>query len=136
MLNFDNLDQQLNPPADGMFDFIDNAATNGGTIQSSNGRIFFTVLEPFGQDLRDSIFDPADPKGSLELADKYCYDSLYTMTKTMARQYPDKNKFALEGLLQILHRIGNLAECTECAAGSVMVTAGGISLHGKCRLYC
>ena len=53
VLNFDNLNQQLNPPGDGMFDFLDNAASMGGTIQASNGRIFFTVLEPFGKDLRD-----------------------------------------------------------------------------------
>ena len=48
VLGFDNLDQQMNPPPDGLFDFIDNAATQGGTIQASNGRIFFPELEPFG----------------------------------------------------------------------------------------
>ncbi|MEI7661089.1 MAG: cell surface protein SprA, partial [Bacteroidota bacterium] len=89
VLNFDNLNQQMNPPGDGMFDFIDQAATQGGTIQASNGRVFFTVLEPFGKDLRDSIYDANDPKGSTELANKYCYDSLYTMTKSMARQHSD-----------------------------------------------
>ena len=57
LFNFDNLDPQLNPPHDGLFDFIDNAARQGGTIQSSNGRVFFTVREPFGSYLRNKLED-------------------------------------------------------------------------------
>jgi cell surface protein SprA len=128
VLNFDNLNQQLNPPGDGMFDFLDNATTMGGTIQSSNGRIFFTVLEPFGKDLRDSIFDPANPKQSLELADKYCYDSLYTMTKSNARQYPDKNKFVLDGFYKSSAGSEISLNALNVPQGSVKVTAGGIQL--------
>lgn len=129
VLNLDNLNQQFNPPGDGMFDFIDQATTQGGTIQSSNGRIFFTVLEPFGKDLRDSIYDPADPKGSLELADKYCFDSLYTMTKSMARQYPDKNKFVLDGFYKSTIGSEISLNALNVPAGSVKVTAGGILLQ-------
>ena len=128
ILNFDNLNLQLNPPADGMFDFIDNASTQGGTIQSSNGRVFFTVLEPFGQALRDSIFDPADPKGSAELADKYCFDSLYTVTKTMAKQYPDKNKYYLEGFYKSSTGSEIALNALNVPQGSVRVYAGGILL--------
>jgi len=128
VLNFDNLNQQFNPPGDGMFDYIDNATTQGGTIQSSNGRVFFTVLEPFGQDLRDSIYDPANPKESLELADKYCYDSLYTMTKSNARQYPDKNKFVLDGFYKSAAGSEISLNALNVPAGSVKVTAGGILL--------
>jgi cell surface protein SprA len=128
VLNFDNLNQQFNPPADGMFDFLDQAATQGGTIQASNGRIFFTVPEPFGQDLRDSIFDPMDPKKSLELADKYCYDSLYSMTKTMARQYPEKNKFVLEGFFKSSSGSEISLNALNVPQGSVRVTAGGVQL--------
>ncbi len=122
VLSLDNLNQQFNPPPDGMFDFIDNAATLGGTIQSSNGRVFFPVLEPFGQDLRDSIQDP-------ELADKYCFDSLYTMTKTMARQYPDKNKFLLEGFYKASAGAEISLNALNVPAGSVHVTAGGVELQ-------
>ncbi len=128
VLNWDNLNQQLNPPADGLFDFIDNATTQGGTIESSNGRIFFAVLEPFGQDLRDSIFDPADPKGSLELADKYCFDSLYTVTKTMARQFPDKNKFVLDGYYKSATGSEISLNALNVPQNSVRVFAGGILL--------
>ncbi len=128
VLNMDNLNQQQNPPSDGMFDFLDNAATNGGTVQSSNGRIFFTVLEPFGKDLRDSIYDPNNPKASLDLADKYCFDSLYTMTKTMARQYPDKNKFDLEGFYKSSVGAEISLNALNVPQGSVRVTAGGVQL--------
>ncbi len=129
VMNWDNLNQQFNPPPDGMFDWIDNAATQGGTIQSSNGRVYFTVLEPFGQDLRDSIYDPADPKGSLALADKYCFDSLYTMTKTMAKQYPDKNKFVLDGFYKSAAGAEISLNAFNVPQNSVRVMAGGIQLQ-------
>jgi len=120
-LNLDNLDQQLNPPYDGVFDFIDGAASQGGTIQASNGRIYFTLLEPFGEDLRKAINDPA-------VADKYVYDSLYTMTKTGAQQYPDKNKFLLEGFYKSASGSEISLNAMNVPQGSVVVTAGGIVL--------
>ena len=129
VLSLDNLNQQMNPPGDGMFDFIDQAATQGGTIQSSNGRIFFPELEPFGKDLRDSIYNPADPKGSTALADKYCYDSLYSMTKSMARQYPDKNKFVLDGTYKSASGSEISLNALNVPAGSVKITAGGMVLR-------
>jgi cell surface protein SprA len=129
VLNFDNINQQGNPPPDGMFDFIDQAATMGGTIQSSNGRVFFTVLEPFGQALRDSIYDPNDPKGSLDLANKYCFDSLYTLTKSQARQYPDKNKFVLDGFYKSTTGSEISLNALNVPQGSVRVTAGGVQLQ-------
>lgn len=128
VLNFDNLNSQQNPPHDGTFDFLDYAATQGGTIQSTNGRIFFTVPEPFGQDLRDSIYDASDPKGSTELANKYCFDSLYTMTKTMARQYPEKNKYVLEGFFKSSSGSEISLNALNVPQGSVRVTAGGAQL--------
>ncbi len=121
VMGLDKLDPQLNPPPDGIFDFIDNAAINGGTIQASNGRIYFPVLEPFGQDLRDSIGDD-------RIADKYCYDSLYTMTKTDAQQYPDKNKFYLDGYYKSSSGSEISLNALNVPQGSVKVTAGGIAL--------
>lgn len=121
VMNFDNLDPQLNPPHDGVFDFIDNAGREGGTIQASNGRIFFTVLEPFGSFLRSKL-------NSQELADKYCYDSLYSMTKSGAQQYPDKNKFSIEGLYKASSGSEISLNALNVPAGSVKVTAGGVPL--------
>ena len=57
-MGLDNLTTQNNPIAggDGVFDFLNNAATQGGTINASNGRIFFPVLEPFGSHIRKKVF--------------------------------------------------------------------------------
>jgi len=121
IMNCDNLDPQLNPPGDGVFDFIDGAARTGGTINASNGRIYFPTLEPFGQTLRDSI-------GDQQLADKYCYDSLYTMTKNGAQQYPDKNKFLIEGRYKSTSGSEISLNAMNVPQGSVKVTAGGIPL--------
>jgi len=121
VVNFDNLERQLNPPYDGIFDFIDNAATNGGTIQGSNGRIYFTCLEPFGNYLRAKIGDP-------EIADRYAYDSLYTLTKNGAQQYPEKNKFILEGFYKSSSGSEISLNALNVPQGSVVVTAGGVPL--------
>ncbi len=121
IFGFDNLDPQLNPPADGSFDFIDNAASNGGTIQTSNGRLFFPVLEPFGTSLRNKINDKT-------YADKYCYDSLYTMTKTGAQQFPDKNKYLIEGEYKSESGSEISLNALNVPQGSVKVTAGGVQL--------
>ncbi|MCK4570093.1 MAG: cell surface protein SprA, partial [Bacteroidales bacterium] len=125
VFNLDNLNQQLNPPDDGLFDFIDGAATNGGTMQSSNGKIFFTVLEPFGSYLRNQIIING---GDSSLANRYCYDSLYTLTKTGAEQFPDKNKYIMEGFYQSSSGSEISLNAFNVPRGSVRVTAGGRTL--------
>ncbi len=125
-MNLDNLNTQLDPISDGIFDYIDQAATNGGTIESRNGRVFFPVLEPFGLDLRKAI-DPANPNS--ETARKYAYDSLYSLTKQLARQYPDKNRFAMEGRYKSGSGSEIALEAMNIPAGSVKVTAGSVPLR-------
>lgn len=120
LMGLDRLNQQQDPSPDGIFDFIDNAHINGGTINSSNGRIYFPTTQPFGRDLRAVIDDP-------ELADKYAFDSLYTMTKTMAQQITNKNKYYIEGS----YRSSYGSEFHFQGGGatkSVKVTAGGVTL--------
>ena len=125
LMGMDRLNSQNNPVegGDGMFDFVNGAATNGGTINAATGRIYFTVLEPFGGQIRNKIF-PDNP----ELADKYAYDSLYTMTKVMAQQYTDKNKFRLEGRYTSSSGSEINLNALNVQQGSVRVTAGGIPL--------
>ena len=125
LMGMDRLNSQNNPVAggDGMFDFINGAATTGGTINAATGRIYFTVLEPFGSQIRNKIF-PDNP----ELADKYAYDSLYTMTKVMAQQYTDKNKYRLEGRYTSSSGSEINLNALNVQPGSVRVTAGGIPL--------
>ena len=120
LMGLDRLNQQQDPSPDGIFDFIDGAHINGGTINSSNGRIYFPTTEPFGKDLRAVLDEP-------ELADKYAFDSLYTMTKTMAQQITSKNKYYIEGS----YRSSYGSEFHFQGGGatkSVKVTAGGVNL--------
>ena len=106
--------------ADGVFDWFDSAAFKGGLIQATTGRIFFPYVEPFGKDLRTIL-------GNDEYADKYCFDSLYTLTRTLAQQYADKNKFYLEGYYTSSVS-GEISLGYSVSQGSVTVTAGGMPL--------
>lgn len=124
VFNLDNLNQQLNSPPDAVFDFIDNAATQGGTVNSQNGRIFFTVVEPFGEYLRKKLV----LQGYEELANKYCYDSLYTLTKTGAEQFAEKNKFLISGYYKSQSGSEISLNALNVPQGSVKVMAGGVQL--------
>ena len=121
LLNCDNLNTELAPEPDGVFDFLDNAATSGGTIQSSNGRIYFPVLEPFGSNLRAKFNDTT-------LANKYCFDSLYTSTKTQAQQFPNQDRYTIQGMYQSSGGSEISLNAMNVPQGSVKVTAGGILL--------
>lgn len=106
--------------ADGVFDWFDSAAFKGGLIQSTTGRVFFPYVEPFGRDLREIL-------GDADYAKQYCFDSLYTMTQALARQYADKNKFYLEGYYSSTVS-GSISLGYSVSPGSVTVTAGGMPL--------
>ena len=106
--------------ADGVFDWFDSAAFKGGIIQASTGRVFFPYVEPFGKDLRRLLADD-------EMADRYCFDSLYTMTQALAQQYADRNRFYLEGYYTSAVS-GEIALGYSVSPGSVTVTAGGMPL--------
>lgn len=121
-LNMDNVNVNMDPVPDGVFDFIDNAASGGGTIESNRGRIYFPVVEPFGNAIREAIGDP-------QIADKYAYDSLYTMTKHNARQYPDKNRFVMQGVYKSSSGSDISLNAMNIPKGSVKVTAGGVPLQ-------
>lgn len=106
--------------ADGVFDWFDSAAFKAGTIQGSTGRIFFPFVEPFGKDLRQILGDD-------EFANQFCFDSLYTMTRALAQQYADKNKFYIEGYYSSTVS-GEISLGYSVSQGSVTVTAGGMPL--------
>ncbi len=124
VFNLDNLNAQVNPVPDAVFDFLDNATTQGGTINSANGRVFFTVLEPFGSYLSDTL----NKLGFSDLAEKYGYDSLYTLTKTGAEQYAEKNKFLISGYYKSQSGSEISLNALNVPQGSVTVTAGGVPL--------
>lgn len=121
LLKLDRLNKQQDTVPDGIFDFIDNAATQGGTINSSNGKIYFPTIEPFGKDLRAVLTEP-------EIADRYAFDTLYRTTKTLAKQYTAKDKYYLEGSYKSSSGSEISLNAMNVPEGSVKVTAGGITL--------
>ena len=120
VFGLDRMDASLNYKIpDGVFDWMDSAAFKGGIIQSTTGRVYFPYVEPFGRDLRERL--------GAELADRYCFDSLYTMTQALAQQYADKNKFYMEGYYTSTVS-GEISLGYSVTQGSVTVTAGGVPL--------
>ena len=123
VFDLDRMDNQQNMYPDGVFDFVSGAETGAGTINASRGLIYFPTVEPFGKDLRKKLQDN-------DLADKYCFDSLYTLTKSQAMQYTEKDKFYLEGRYRSSSTGGEISlGAVNVPQGSVTVMAGGIKLQ-------
>ena len=116
VMNLDRLDANMETNIDGRFDYIE-----GFTVQSSTGKIIFPVVEPFGEHLRSKFSDP-------EIAKNYVYTELYDSTLIVAQQFSDKNKFILAGEYQSSSGSVIRLNATNVARGSVVVTAGGVTL--------
>ncbi len=116
VMNLDRLDANQDTVSDGRFDYIE-----GFTVQSSTGKIIFPVVEPFGEHLRKKFNDDA-------LASQFIYTELYDSTLTVAQQFSDKNKFVLAGEYQSSSGSVIRLNATNVARGSVVVTAGGVTL--------
>ncbi|NBR36078.1 MAG: cell surface protein SprA [Chitinophagales bacterium] len=84
-VNLDRLNNQNDPQPDGVFDFIE-----GFTVISSQSRIIFPVLEPFGHDL-DYIYPNAATRS------KYLFYPLYDTIKAIAQTFANLNRFKLFG---------------------------------------
>ncbi|MDR1356103.1 MAG: cell surface protein SprA [Tannerellaceae bacterium] len=113
VMNADRLDMKNEPFPDGFYDFVE-----GYTILPENGRVVFSVIEPFGSHLREKI-------GDASIAGKYVYQELYDSTLTVARQIAEKNKFILRGEYKASSGSEIQLNATNVARGSVRVTAGG-----------
>ena len=130
VMSMDRLDQNLQPGADGVFDFVDGAQTNGGTINSQNGRVFFTVLEPFGSHLDGELIgpDPNNPVLPDAVRSTIVYQQLYDSTKTSAQNFPELNRFKMKGSYQGASSDVISLNAINIPQGSVSVTAGGVRL--------
>ena len=117
VLNLDGLNNQQERQSDGVFDFIE-----GITILKATGRVIFPVLEPFGSHLRAEFND-------VSIADKYVYDVLYDSTITVARQFPQLNKFRIKGSYKSESGAEIFLNTMNIPDGSVTVTAGGMKLE-------
>ncbi|MFV0554506.1 MAG: cell surface protein SprA [Mangrovibacterium sp.] len=116
VLNLDNLNSQLDKGSNGVFDYIE-----GITVNSSTGRIFFPVLEPFGKYLADSITENSYKK-------EYAYTSLYDSTKVYAEQDAEHNKFVLKGKYSGSSSSEISLGTINLVQGSVTVSSGGAKL--------
>jgi cell surface protein SprA len=121
VMNLDRLNQQQDPVSDGVFDFIE-----GVTINSMNGRIYFPVLEPFGNHLRQRITG-GNPSNDA-LANRYVFDPLYDTTKIAAQQRPELNRYSIRGMYQSSSSSEISLNAMNVPQGSVIVTAGGAQL--------
>lgn len=117
VMNLDRIDSNEASNPDGFFDYIE-----GYTILSSQGKIIFPVVEPFGTNLEKKIGNPA-------LAEPYLYQQLYDSTQVVARQFADRNKFILSGRYQSSGGGSQIRlNAFNVPRGSVVVTAGGMVL--------
>ena len=111
LVNLDRLNNQNDPQPDGVFDYVE-----GYTVISSQSRIIFPVLEPFGRDL-EYIYDNVG-------REKYLYYPLYDTIKAIAQTFANLNRFELVGR----SKSASNAEYQlgfNIPRGSVSVTAGG-----------
>ncbi len=130
VFNFDRLNgyNDVQPGGDGFFDFIP-----GITVDTQNGQIIFTKVEPFGEYLFDRLgggdYDVSDGQGYNENQDKYVFRDMYELTKSAALQNPEKNKFLLKGRYKSEGSNGIPIGAFNVPRGSVRVTAGGRQLQ-------
>jgi len=122
LLNLDNLNNNSDPQPDGVFDFLP-----GVTILPATGRIIFPVLEPFGSFLRSQfVNDDGSPDPE---ANNYAYDELYTQTPIIAEQFPQFNRFVMQGEYKSSVSSDIYLGTFNLPRGSVTVTAGGQALQ-------
>lgn len=130
LLEMDKLNQNQQPFSDGVFDFVpiqfnSNRAENGGTINTRNGRVYFSTIEPFGKTLADKLTNAGIPQTTI---DRVAYTELYDSTKTAAQQIPAKNRFSFKGEYQSSISSDIPLNALNVPEGAVTVTAGGIRL--------
>jgi cell surface protein SprA len=118
VLNLDNLNRTGDPVPDGAFDFVP-----GVTINPRNGRIIFPVLEPFGKYLSGQFEASED-----NFKQKYVYSQLYDSTAFVAREYPEYNRFVIQGTYKSSVSAEISLGAFNIPRNSVTVTAGGQQL--------
>jgi len=133
VLDMDKINVTGEPFPDGVFDFVDNASTQGGLINSQNGRIYMPVVEPFGEHLASYIADSASVYNLNDqqrdaLISQIAFTELYDSTKTAAQQIPAKNRFSIKGSFKSSSSSEISLNSINIPQGSVSVTAGGIKL--------
>lgn len=131
VVGMDRLNQNNRPQQDGVFDykpiiFEENKASNGGTINTRNGRIYFSTIEPFGATVEKEMLEAnLNPL----IVNNVAYHELYDSTKIAAQQVPQKNRFYFKGRYKSSISSEIPLNALNVPEGSVVVTAGGIRLQ-------
>lgn len=118
VLGLDNLNVNLEPTKDGFFDYIE-----GVTVNSQNGRIILPRVEPFGRDLAAEMVKAGTT--NTDLIRQFCFFELYDSTRAWAVQFPQYNRFRLQGQYQSSSGSEINLGAINLPPGSVTVTAGG-----------
>ncbi len=130
LLDMDKIDQNNQPYSDGVFDFAPmnfngSRADNGGTINTKNGRVYLSTIEPFGATLKKRL----QAAGVADaIINQVAFTELYDSTKTAAQQLPAKNRFSFKGEYQSSVTSDIPLNALNVPEGAVTVTAGGIKL--------
>ncbi len=127
VFNVDKLNFNNDPQGggDGFFDFIP-----GLTVDTQNGRLIFTTVEPFGSLIFDKLKDSPGQIYKDEITynlnqKKYVFREMYTKTQSGALQDGSKNKYQLRGKFKSSGGDGIPIGAFNVPRGSVVVTAGG-----------
>ena len=118
VMNLDKLSVNGDPYSDGVFDFLP-----GYTINPTNGRIYLSSKEPFGNNLRSKFAASEFPA-----ANKYIYQELYDSTRTVALQLPEKNRYKIKGSYKSSGGSEISLNALNIPQGAVAVTANGQKL--------
>jgi cell surface protein SprA len=121
-LGLDRINQNQDRQPDGYFDFIPNV-----TVNPQNGRIYFTSIEPFGNDLKHAFSNDEIQNHAADVAG-FVFQELYDSTKISAQQLPNKDRFKLKGSYQSATSNEFSLNSMNIPQGSVRVTAGGVAL--------
>jgi cell surface protein SprA len=119
VMGFDKLSVNGDPYSDGVYDFIKDY-----TINPTNGRIYLSTKEPFGNNLRSKFSGDDDPT----VYNKYIFQELYDSTKTLAQQLPEKNRYKLKGQYKSASGAEISLNALNIPQGAVQVTANGQQL--------
>ncbi len=115
ILGLDRLNAHLDPGPDGVFDYVE-----GFTVVSSQARIIFPFLEPFGNDLDSLAF-----KNSQNQKNNYVFFQLYDTIKEVAKTFANVDKYYLSGVAKGTASSDISLGASNVPQGSVKVTAGG-----------
>lgn len=133
LLDMDRINYNYQPFSDGVFDFVPiqfngNRAENTGTINTRNGRIYFSTVEPFGNTLREKLENSSTPIPQA-IIDNVVYSELYDSTQIAAQQIPSKNRFSFKGEYKSSISSDIPLNALNVPEGAVTVTAGGLRLQ-------